>query len=102
MDTYWEEHNCGNPKETKRGTTILPKMSFHTLAMQNDLTLVRYTTPITDVQQKIIYKRSSQEEKNFLWIFIEIVENWKPLGYYYKCTRQDVFCILIPQLLKLF
>jgi hypothetical protein len=41
-------------------------MSFHTLAMQNDLILVRYTTPMTDAQHKIIYKRSSQEEKKFL------------------------------------
>jgi hypothetical protein len=31
---------------------------------------------------------------------VEIVENWKSLGYFYKCTMHDVFCIFILQLLK--
>jgi hypothetical protein len=34
-------------------------------------------------------------------MFFELVEIWKPLGYYYKCTIQDVFCILILQLSKI-
>ncbi len=46
-------------------------------------------------------KGLAKEIKFFKFIFVEIVENWKPRGYYYKCTRrQYAFCILIPGLLK--
>jgi hypothetical protein len=46
-----------------------------------------------NVWHKIIDKRSSQK-------YIQSFENWKALGYYYKCTTQNVFCILIFQWLK--
>jgi len=59
--------------------------------MQFKRTLVSAHNNQNQVKAKTIQKRSSQKEKKFVWIFIEIVENWKPLGYDYKCTRQDVF-----------
>jgi hypothetical protein len=59
------------------------------------------TIPTTDVSYLIIHKRSSQKKKKkTLLIVVDIVENWRPLGCYYMCITQDVFCILIPQLLK--
>jgi len=45
-------------------------------------------------------KGLAEEIEFFKFIFAEIVENWKPLGYYYKCPRHDAFCTLIPGLLK--
>jgi hypothetical protein len=55
--------------------------------------------PMTNVWHKILNKRSSWK-KIILLMFVKIVENWKPLSYYYKCTTQNVFCILIAQLLR--
>jgi hypothetical protein len=33
-------------------------------------------------------------------MFVKKFENWKPLGYYYKCRTQDLFYIFICKLLK--
>jgi hypothetical protein len=63
-----------------------------------------HTVPTTDVQHKIIHKRSSKIKGKFLLIFAEIVKNqtldlWiffycaKPMGYSYKHTIQCVFCM---------
>ncbi len=49
----------------------------------------------TDVWDKIICKGSSQKKEKILLIFARIVEILKTLGYYCKCTRQDVFCMFI-------
>jgi hypothetical protein len=50
---------------------------------------------MTDVPDKIICKGSSQKKEKILLIFVRIVENFKTLGYYCKCTKQDVFCMFI-------
>jgi len=45
------------------------------------------TIPTTDVQHKIIHKRfSPQRKEKSSFIFVKIVENWTPLGFYYKFT----------------
>jgi hypothetical protein len=60
---------------------------------------------MTDVRHKIIGKRSSWKKEKIVLIFVEIFEKEKkkkiPLGYYYKYMTQDVICILIPQMLKI-
>jgi hypothetical protein len=58
---------------------------------------IKYKQPLIDVQHKIIHKKRG----NYL-IFVE--NHWKLKTiwvHYYKCTAQDVFCILIPELLKI-
>jgi len=35
----------------------------------------------------------------YQWLYQHFINIWA-LGYYYKCTTQNVFCILIFQLLK--
>jgi hypothetical protein len=58
-------------------------------------------TSLWNVWHKIICKRSSCKKEKISLIFVEIVENWKPVSYSsYIGTTQDVFSILITRLLK--
>jgi hypothetical protein len=40
---------------------------------------------------KELGKMSSPSKEKILVIFVKIVENWKPLGYYYKCTIHKIY-----------
>ncbi len=72
---------------------------FHNVFLKFLLIIIPMMTDVFDTKQ-FCPKGLAEASKYVLFIFVEIVENWKPLGYYYKCPRQDAFCILIPGLLK--
>jgi hypothetical protein len=45
-------------------------------------------------------EKSSWEKEKEILIVVDIIENWKPLGCYYKCTTQGVFGIFVLQIVE--
>jgi hypothetical protein len=89
--------------------------TFHAVPRLRSLNFVAklyIIIPTTDVQLKIILKRSCKKKKReILLIFTEIVENSQlikdffsvpTIGLLLEITAQGIYCILFPQLLKFF
>jgi hypothetical protein len=61
------------------------------------VSLEHITLPTTTEDRCLAQKNSHKKfqlktkRKFYLLIFVEIVDNWKPLGHYDKYTTQDVF-----------